>query len=135
MTSPTCSAPSSTPTPAPRASPTAPWWKSHRTWPARRASGSTSPSPPPPGRTASRGARRTVATRPPQDETGRLWDVLTTTRFGIRRSPGGHRAAIELDRVPRDGKAQHAVRTQLVAHIGPGDHAEPVMTIMQPNED
>ncbi|MFI1177810.1 DUF6573 family protein [Streptomyces melanogenes] len=72
----------------------------------------------------------------PQDETGRLWDVLTMTRFAIRRSRGeGNRATVDLYRIPRGGKARQPRRVQLTAHIGPGDDAEPVMTIMQPDED
>ncbi|MBL1086869.1 hypothetical protein JK359_33730 [Streptomyces actinomycinicus] len=72
----------------------------------------------------------------PQDETGRLWDVLNMTRFAIRRSRGGgSRVTVELYRVPRGGKARQPRRVQFVACIGPGDNAEPVMTIMQPDED
>ncbi|MFC7261464.1 DUF6573 family protein [Streptomyces lutosisoli] len=71
----------------------------------------------------------------PQDETGRLWDVLNMTRWAIGRSRGGDRVTVELYRVPRGGRAERARRVQLVAQVGPGDTAEPVMTIMQPHED
>ncbi|MEU6071358.1 DUF6573 family protein [Streptomyces sp. NPDC047082] len=72
----------------------------------------------------------------PQDETGRLWDVLNMTRFAIQRSRGGGSSvAVELYRVPRGGKARQPRCVQLAACIGPGDNAEPVMTISQPDED
>ncbi|MQY40662.1 hypothetical protein SRB17_86950 [Streptomyces sp. RB17] len=72
----------------------------------------------------------------PQDETGRLWDVLTMTRFAIRRSRGsGECVTVELYRIPRGGRARQPRRVRLAACIGPGDNAEPVMTIMQLGED
>ncbi|MGW4275758.1 DUF6573 family protein [Streptomyces seoulensis] len=39
----------------------------------------------------------------PQDERGRLWDVLTMARHAIRRSGGGE-VTVDLRRVPRDGR-------------------------------
>lgn len=72
----------------------------------------------------------------PQDERGRLWDVLTMTRAAIRRSGGGGgRVTVDLRRVPRDGRTQLPRPVQLVCAIGPGDHGEPVITIMEPHED
>ncbi|MQY40491.1 hypothetical protein SRB17_85240 [Streptomyces sp. RB17] len=72
----------------------------------------------------------------PQDETGRLWDVLVMTRFAIRRSRGsGDRITVELYRIPRGGKARQPCRARLAACIGPGDHAWPVLTISPPGED
>ncbi|WUW68310.1 hypothetical protein OG255_46685 (plasmid) [Streptomyces sp. NBC_01455] len=72
----------------------------------------------------------------PQDERGRLWDVLTMCRAAIRRSGGGDgQVTVDLRRVPRDGRARQAQPVQLVCAIGPGDHGEPVITIMQPDED
>ena len=72
----------------------------------------------------------------PQDETGRLWDVLWMTRHAIKRMPGdGNRVEVKLVRIPRDGKTRTPQPVTLVAHIGPGDDYEPVMTIMQPHED
>ncbi|MFE7958761.1 DUF6573 family protein [Streptomyces sp. NPDC057413] len=72
----------------------------------------------------------------PQDERGRLWDVLTMSHHAIRRSDGsGDRVTVDLLRVPRDGRTTQAQPVQLVCAIGPGDRGEPVITIMQPDED
>jgi hypothetical protein len=72
----------------------------------------------------------------PQDERGRLWDVLFTTRAAIRRTGGGDgQVNVNLRRVPRDGRTRQARPVQLACAIGPGDHGEPVITIMQPGED
>jgi hypothetical protein len=72
----------------------------------------------------------------PQDERGRLWDVLTMCRAAIRRSGGGDgQVTVDLRVVPRDGRTRQARPVQLVCAIGPGDHGEPVITIMQPDED
>ncbi|MGW7243852.1 DUF6573 family protein [Streptomyces sp. NPDC054804] len=72
----------------------------------------------------------------PQDERGRLWDVLNMARAAIRRGDGGSdRVTVDLRRVPRDGRTRKALRIHLVCAIGPGDHGEPVITIMEPHED
>jgi hypothetical protein len=70
-----------------------------------------------------------------QDVQGRLWDVLWMTRFAIRRARGGNRVRVRLYRVPRHGDNVEAQPVDLVAVCGPGDDAEPVITIMQPGED
>ncbi|MGW0653266.1 DUF6573 family protein [Streptomyces umbrinus] len=71
----------------------------------------------------------------PQDETGRLWDVLNMTRVAIQRGRSGSRVTVDLYRVPRDGGTRQPRLVQLAAHMGPGDRAEPVLTITQPHED
>ncbi|MGK3943316.1 DUF6573 family protein [Streptomyces caeruleatus] len=72
----------------------------------------------------------------PQDERGRLWDVLNMARAAIRRSGGiGGQATVDLRRVPRDGRTRQARPVRLVCAIGPGDQGEPVITIMEPHED
>lgn len=69
-----------------------------------------------------------------QDEVGRLWDVLMVARWAMRTAPHG------VDRVPftlrvvTTAGGQVRVR-QLVAHVGPGDTAEPVLTILEKGED
>lgn len=71
-----------------------------------------------------------------QDEQGRLWDVLWMTRCAIRRAPRGtNRVSVQLYRVPREGRGVHPQLVSLVAWCGPGDHGEPVITIMLPGED
>lgn len=69
----------------------------------------------------------------PQDQAGRLWDVLTMTRFymrgAVRRDPVADRFALRVLRVPREGRGHKARAVTLVAHVGPGDNAEPVITI------
>ena len=79
-----------------------------------------------------------------QDEAGRLWDLLwlaisaihlaaSNTRKGIPQDPS--LMFFELYRVPRDGKSTRPRMTRLKLVAGPGDNAEPVITIMLPNED
>jgi Family of unknown function (DUF6573) len=71
-----------------------------------------------------------------QDEHGRLWDVLWMTRHAIRRAPRNtEQVRVQLYRVPREGRGVGARLVTLVARCGPGDTGEPVITIMQPDED
>ena len=73
--------------------------------------------------------------KPFQDQLGRLWDVLYMASHAIRTSSGsGDRLLYQLYRVPRDRKSVEAELVTLKILIGPGDHGEPVMTIL-PNED
>lgn len=69
-----------------------------------------------------------------QDEAGRLWDVLWMSHLAARRAQGGT-VAVQFYRVPRGGKARMPRKTTLHMNIGPGDEAEPVITLMLPNED
>lgn len=69
----------------------------------------------------------------PQDQEGRLWDVLIMAGLACRFAGTEARRSFVIMRVPRDGRA--AVEVELHVHIGPGDNAEPVITIMQPTED
>ncbi|MCD5348435.1 DUF6573 family protein [Agromyces sp. S2-1-8] len=75
-----------------------------------------------------------------QDEAGRLWDVLWMGLHAAKRSGRGqNRVEYTVHVVPNDddgasGYSRASVVT-LALHIGPGDNAEPVMTIMLPNED
>lgn len=72
-----------------------------------------------------------------QDEPGRLWDVVNMARFGIARSgqAASDRLTFELYVVPpAPSRAVHPRRTSLVLVCGPGDQAEPVITIMLPGE-
>lgn len=68
-----------------------------------------------------------------QDQTGRLNDVLWMTFCAIRRAPHTDRVQVELLVVPRGGATALPVRLEAVC--GPGDNAEPVITIQYPGED
>ena len=70
-----------------------------------------------------------------QDESGRLWDVLTMLLYAIRRSNEGSNIPFQLIRIPRGGRAIKAREMTLKAICGPGDDMEPVITIMLPDED
>ncbi|WP_328863304.1 DUF6573 family protein [Streptomyces sp. NBC_00306] len=71
----------------------------------------------------------------PQDQEGRLWDVLYMSASAARRG-GSSRTEVELYRVPRDGQTQAARLVQLVCVMGPGDNEDlPEITIMIPGED
>lgn len=69
----------------------------------------------------------------PQDQAGRLWDVLSMARFymrgAARRDPHTDRTALQVYRVPREGRGHKARIVSLIAHVGPGDTGEPVITI------
>lgn len=68
-----------------------------------------------------------------QDEAGRLWDVVWMTRCAIRRAPdGADSVAVQLH-VRNDNTRPQLVTLRAVC--GPGDHGEPVVTIMHPDED
>lgn len=69
-----------------------------------------------------------------QDESGRLWDVLWMSHLAARRAQGGT-VAVQFYRVPRGGKRRMPRKTTLHMNIGPGDAAEPVITLMLPGED
>ena len=67
-----------------------------------------------------------------QDEAGRLWDVVWMLRLAAKN--GGSEMRFSLYRVPKGGKGKKARLTFLKAICGPGDTAEPVITIMLPDE-
>lgn len=68
-----------------------------------------------------------------QDEAGRLWDVVWMARHGIASQRGpATEARFELY-VRNDHRRPR--RVTLKVHCGPGDQAEPVLTIMLPEED
>jgi hypothetical protein len=72
-----------------------------------------------------------AAKRAGNDVRGRLWDVLWMMRFPVRRiDPTAH--IFELFCVT---DRQRPSKVQLKAVCGPGDDAEPVITIMLPDED
>ena len=71
-----------------------------------------------------------------QNQSGRLWDTLHMAAYAIRANPStANQLLYELYRVPRDGHSMKAQLVQLKLIIGPGDHDEPVITILLLNED
>lgn len=67
-----------------------------------------------------------------QDLKGRLWDVLSVLRFAIKNCAPGD------DRVEFQVSVWNGTRSdlhRLWALVGPGDTAEPVLTIMLEGED
>ena len=66
-----------------------------------------------------------------QDEQGRLWDILYMLHIAILKDGGRDQVDFSLY-VNNDGKAKPVY---LKAICGPGDDAEPVITIMLPHED
>ena len=65
-----------------------------------------------------------------QDEMGRLWDILSVLRFYVNR--GGSEIHFPVTMIMK--KAQRR-NIPFKAVCGPGDYAEPVITIMMPDED
>ena len=70
-----------------------------------------------------------------QDETGRLWDVFSVSLFSIRQGGGGSRFDSHVFRVPNTPRSQVAKRLDFYGLCGPGDNAEPVITLMLIGED
>jgi len=70
-----------------------------------------------------------------QDEMGRLWDVVWMASRAAKRNTEASEIQFEVFRVPRGGNGVFAKEVKLKMAIGPGDEGEPVITIMQPNED
>ncbi|TDR46555.1 hypothetical protein DFR29_10387 [Tahibacter aquaticus] len=76
------------------------------------------------------------AEKVPQDEDGRLWDVLwmasVAARAAARRGQTG-RVAFQVYVVPRGGRRPRLTTLALV--LGPGDQGECVATVLMPDED
>lgn len=64
----------------------------------------------------------------------RLWDVLFLAAHAARRS-SGDRLTFLIHRIPRGGCSTQPEQVSLQMLIGPGDHGEPVMTILLIGED
>lgn len=75
------------------------------------------------------------ANRAPQDESGRLWDVLFMAWLAARGRRSDDRLTYTIVRIPNEARATVAGPLDLVLHIGPGDDGEPVVTVMLPGED
>jgi hypothetical protein len=68
-----------------------------------------------------------------QDEAGRLWDVLTMFRLAARRTDGD--TLFFGVHVRNDNRDRTPPLVRFKAICGPGDHGEPVVTVMMPDED
>jgi hypothetical protein len=69
-----------------------------------------------------------------QDEAGRLFDVVWLLACAIRRGSIGAEVRFAV-RVRNDNRQGMPPLVHLKAVCGPGDHAEPVITIMLPGQD
>src|SRR5262245_52980341 len=69
-----------------------------------------------------------------QDKAGRLWDVLWMLRLAIGRSAGGVVVTFALH-VRDDDREGTPPLVKIKAVCGPGDDAEPVITVMMTDED
>ncbi len=69
-----------------------------------------------------------------QDEPGRLWDILWMLRCAIMRDQRTDSSRVDFQLLVRNDNHRPEEVT-LKALCGPGDDAEPVITIMLPHED
>lgn len=67
-----------------------------------------------------------------QSVAGRLHDLMVLTLFAARRAVNTDRVTFKVDFLMAPGRKE---TVDVVAHIGPGDRGEPVLTIMLPGED
>jgi hypothetical protein len=70
-----------------------------------------------------------------QDETGRLWDVLNVLMFAIRAARNNPNPSVIHYTVSVRNSNEANEDILLKAVCSPGDDAEPVITIMLPEED
>src|SRR5271166_3887146 len=71
----------------------------------------------------------------PQDEQGRLWDVLVMLLHAIRSARSDGREIRFGVHVRQDNRDRVPPLVRLKALCGPGDEGEPVLAILLPNED
>jgi hypothetical protein len=69
-----------------------------------------------------------------QDERGRLWDVVWLLACALRRAGSGAEVRFGVH-VRNDNRERTPPLVRLKALCGPGDHGEPVVTVMMPDED
>ena len=70
-----------------------------------------------------------------QDETGRLWDILMMLGYAIARRKGDAERLDFALHVRNDNREGDPPLVHLYALCGPGDDAEPVITVMKIDED
>ncbi len=69
-----------------------------------------------------------------QDEAGRLWDILWMLSVAICRTTDPS-PVLFFELVVRNDDTKSPQPVQLKSICGPGDHGEPVITVMFPHED
>ena len=67
-----------------------------------------------------------------QSVTGRLHDLLTLALFAAKRAGNSDRVYFKVSFLMSPGRLE---TVEVIAHIGPGDTAAPVLTIMLPEDD
>ena len=63
---------------------------------------------------------------------GRLHDLLTLALFAAKRAGNSDRVYFKVSFLMSPGRSESV---EVIAHIGPGDTPEPVLTIMLPEDD
>lgn len=74
----------------------------------------------------------------PQDEEGRLWDVVYMAGYAARQAKGEQCITFQVLRIPNEDRGRQWNDPELIElelRIGPGDAGEPVITIMLAGED
>jgi hypothetical protein len=67
-----------------------------------------------------------------QSVTGRLHDLMVLALFAARRAVNTDRVSFKVAFLMAPGGKE---TVEVIAHIGPGDNGEPVLTIMLPEDD
>jgi len=67
-----------------------------------------------------------------QSVAGRLHDLMVLALFAARKVVNTDRVTFKVDFLMAPGRKE---TIEVIAHIGPGDRGEPVLTIMLPGED
>ena len=67
-----------------------------------------------------------------QSRAGRIHDLLALALFAARSSKGTDRVYFKVSFLMGPGRSE---TVDIIAHIGPGDNAEPVLTLMLPEHD
>jgi hypothetical protein len=67
-----------------------------------------------------------------QSVTGRLHDLMVLALFAARGAVNTDRVTFKVNFLMAHGRKE---TVEVIAHIGPGDHGEPVLTIMLPEDD
>lgn len=67
-----------------------------------------------------------------QSQGGRLHDLLMLAMFAAQTSKGTDRVTFKIDFLMNPNRKETVA---VIAHIGPGDNGEPVLTLMLPGDD